>query len=518
MPRAIEPRSADHVSRTLLAWFAVICASAFLIVVRPRSIVFDKPLDEDGYYALSIARHLGLGRGLTYDGNTLTNGFQPLWVILCAPLMRIAGGDRVLAVRLVLAIHWFLFCASAGLTAVLARRVFAGGAGLEGEEGEDRQRRTSLIAAFAVLTAPQWWMNAFNGLETSLVVTVMLAILVWYVSLDEHSRWRLIACGAALGALVLARVDAAIFVVLLAAARLFRSASMRRRAADALSLSAPAFVVSLPWWAYNYFYFGHLTPTSGRALQDWAPSPGRYWAVVAALVRSMTPHVYLSRFENDAVTIVRLAILAAVMYLVWRPLQRVIRRLDRATVEALAALALFNLALAAWYATSSWATLFFIRYLATSIIVASLFWTLVFVELFARIRRAATQAAIILAAAQVPLFVAMSYRANAFSGHTMLREQVPLVQANVPAEDWVAAIQSGTLGFLRDRVVNLDGRVNAEALSRQGDLEAYLRERHIRWFVDWQDLVPRVLGATPEQRGWSKVGSIGRMALYRWGE
>ena len=34
---------------------------------------------EDGFYTLSVARQIAVGGGITIDGHTATNGFQPLW-------------------------------------------------------------------------------------------------------------------------------------------------------------------------------------------------------------------------------------------------------------------------------------------------------------------------------------------------------------------------------------------------------------------------------------------------------
>ena len=98
----------------------------------------------------------------------------------------------------------------------------------------------------------------------------------------------------------------------------------------------------------------------------------------------------------------------------------------------------------------------------------------------------------------------------------MLAEQVPLVEAHVPPNDLVGAVQSGTLGFLRDRVVNLDGRVDVSALARRHDMDRYLREREIRWFADWPWLVRDYLGPDPAKRGWSPVATRGSMTLYRY--
>jgi hypothetical protein len=98
----------------------------------------------------------------------------------------------------------------------------------------------------------------------------------------------------------------------------------------------------------------------------------------------------------------------------------------------------------------------------------------------------------------------------------MLGEQVPLVDDRVPPNALVGAVQSGTLGFMRDHVINLDGRVNFEALGRRHDMAQYLRERDIRWFADWPFLAQEYLGPDPAKSGWSPVATKGSMTLYRY--
>jgi len=66
-----------------------------------------------------------------------------------------------------------------------------------------------------------------------------------------------------------------------------------------------------------------------------------------------------------------------------------------------------------------------------------------------------------------------------------LREQVRLVERCASPGETVAAGQSGTLGYFRSGVVNLDGKVNARALEFQTRMWEYLPEVHARWLCDW---------------------------------
>lgn len=71
---------------------------------------------------------------------------------------------------------------------------------------------------------------------------------------------------------------------------------------------------------------------------------------------------------------------------------------------------------------------------------------------------------------------------------------VEWVSANVPDTAWVAAVQSGTLGYFHDRTINLDGKVNPEALrarrfsAHSGGIPHYVLEKRVDYLIDWVGL------------------------------
>jgi len=93
---------AAKLDRCLLAGVAVLVLAGASLALRPDSTVFMKPLSEDGYYSLAIARNIGAGLGITIDGATRTNGFQPLLTFIQAGLFALARGNDLLALRFVL--------------------------------------------------------------------------------------------------------------------------------------------------------------------------------------------------------------------------------------------------------------------------------------------------------------------------------------------------------------------------------------------------------------------------------
>src|SRR5438128_4694022 len=75
-PAFVEDET-DRLSPWLWAGATLLALATLSLALRPAGSVFLIPLSEDGYYAMAIARNIAAGRGITIDGVTATNGFQP---------------------------------------------------------------------------------------------------------------------------------------------------------------------------------------------------------------------------------------------------------------------------------------------------------------------------------------------------------------------------------------------------------------------------------------------------------
>ena len=146
-------------ARTLKVVVALFAIFPLSFAFRPARWVVDRPVTEDAYYALSISRNIAEGKGVTIDGSTPTNGFQPLFVFACVPLFAFAGRDGILAVRLVLGLSWALYIATAVLMGQIVHDFLGSG-------DEVRARLTPWVTAALYLSAPLILMDHFNGLET----------------------------------------------------------------------------------------------------------------------------------------------------------------------------------------------------------------------------------------------------------------------------------------------------------------------------------------------------------------
>lgn len=57
---------------------------------------------DDAYYYFKVAQNISEGLGSTFDGINLTNGYHPLWMLICIPIFALARFDLILPLRVLL--------------------------------------------------------------------------------------------------------------------------------------------------------------------------------------------------------------------------------------------------------------------------------------------------------------------------------------------------------------------------------------------------------------------------------
>jgi hypothetical protein len=517
---AADPVLSPRLRRWLLALALALAVGSGALVFRPGTAVFSTPLTEDGFYSLAVARNIADGVGITVDGRQPTNGFQPLFTFAEAGAYALARGDGPLAVRLVIALSWLIYLATAWLVGALA----ADAAPDTGPVRALRRWLAMLLYGGGFLT----FMHHFNGLETGCVMLLYaLAGRAYQTGMLER-RGGPPALGALLGLLVLTRIDAAIFVAAMAAWQVARHwrADPQRALWRGGAIALAAFVVSSPWWAYNAIEFGSLMPTSGTAQQEWGLSERRIRWVFWALGASSLPTLWLGRFDelfHDGILLSLLralviGLLAVLIVRAWRRAPPLVGPDDavaraRRTLEFAAVLAIAVAVLALYYGFSFIAYWFYYRYLFPVALLASVaiaWWA----APIALRRPGWTGAVLALLCAPTLISVVMAEHGRTLHVETVYWEQLALIGEQVPDTDYVAAGQAGTLGYFRERVVNVDGKVNREAIPYQARMWDYLAQRDVRWFADWPFYVEKYLGPDPERHGWHRVGQKGYWQLW----
>jgi len=470
--------------------------SSFLVGTTARALPLFDPqgralrqfASEDGYLMLTIARNLALGNGLSVElGTTATNGTQPLMTGLYAGVFWLLGGDKVWGVLLV----QLLGIAIALLGAFLIYRVgsflFA---------SDPNGPAVAIVAAAAWYVAPQGARYTQNCLETGTAALIPLAVGLFCLQhkLGPNRAWPLRRCvelGALLALAFWVRNDAvllsaAVCSMLVLSALGIGAVPVGRRIAEAGCIGLTALLIVSPWLIFNYFTFGHIVPVSG--ISQGAGTPlGENLARIPSILAEQISIVALIPLDWETLPIVLLA--CSSLILVWVALvYRETRSVGRTQRYWLAVVGVWAGLLVGFYGLVYGAGYFMGRYLFPlstwfALLSAWLAYRLAEAIDLPRLNLMRGLALSFILVLSVGLDVRVHLR-GMNNGHFQV---VEWVEEHVPDDVWVAAIQTGTLGFFHDRTYNLDGKVSPPALEARlaGRTFEYILERPIQYLTDW---------------------------------
>ena len=208
-------------------------------------------MQDDFFYYLKVGQNLAAGRGSTFNGLVLTNGYHPLWLLTIAAIAKLGQGELWLGTAVMLVTF-----AAIGATAWITARIFR-----QFGIGFAWSIALALFSTLASLTL------FYCGMEVTLTIPLALGAMLFF-SRERWEEWSLLAWaggGLLLSATILSRLDSALFVMLLFAGFLLSGelrACIRSRQVAGLALGlAPVLVYLL----VNHHVFGVWMPVSGMA-------------------------------------------------------------------------------------------------------------------------------------------------------------------------------------------------------------------------------------------------------------
>ena len=508
-------KSLTRKEMTILSAFSLF---AFLIriplALRPVRALAGFPYGDDAFYLFSIAKHFAARQGFSVDGLHLTNGFQPLIVILYAPIFWLCGPNAWLAIRWTFILNGLTAAFFVWAVAIFLRTI---------ERAPDPKSVSIPVvgAALWTFTYPLFIQMA-NGLETGLASLLLLIALILFAeesakqeevpstgSAQAASRWWLL--GIVLGFMVLARIDAAVFVAILVILLLYRK---QPRAAFATGLIA--FLISLPWWIFNWVYFGSLMPMSGQAENIWPlPPHENIYRATQAVSDILSLVFYLPHSLSFTASVCwLLMLLGGISFLIYRThLSDHIRRSFR--LDAFVPLAIFSIVLFFYYTFFFRAPHFLERYFQP----ARILWSLVVAGGLGVLWRKKRARKFIIAVAIFGLaFTIDRYAANCYFIPQTADFYDAGLWANAHPNEKIGMLQSGIAGFVAPNVINLDGKVNAAALRahQQGRLAEYLRHEHFTYIADEKPFIEDIAKiARSDELIFDSVGMIGNIQLMK---
>jgi hypothetical protein len=247
-----------------------------VIALGPRDLLAHFGSDDLFYYT-EIARNVGTGQGLTFDGLHATSGVQPLWMACLVPWATLFQGHPALALRVDLGLATALTLASGLLMPTVVRNLL------------DRQPvpiplalTLGTVAGCVWLLHPRVLHVTFEGTEGA------LAVLAWQLSLlawaKEDRRGGSLRLGVALGMGTLARIDQ----LALSASLLVWPRAVRRSGRRTAAVVAPTMLLWGSWLAICRLATGSPVPDSGVAKRL---ASGRYYALDLPNRAGAWPHL-----------------------------------------------------------------------------------------------------------------------------------------------------------------------------------------------------------------------------------
>lgn len=130
---------------------------------------------DDAYYYFKVAQNISEGHGSTFDGINRTNGYHPLWMLVCIPIFALARFDLILPLRVLLLFMSGLSVATAILLYRLLGRIFMPAIG-------------ALAALFWVFSHDVLTTLYQNGLESG--IAAFFIVLLVYKLYELEISWR----------------------------------------------------------------------------------------------------------------------------------------------------------------------------------------------------------------------------------------------------------------------------------------------------------------------------------------
>ncbi len=501
-----------------------VLVTRIILVFRSEPRIYSRPYTEDTFFLFSCADHFAHGEGFSVDGIHSTNGVQPLIVVIYAPLFLIAGSDKLLALKLGFILIAIFDCLSVVFLARIVRL-------LQKKPEEESLPWTSPPIIACILWAGLYsiFVRTGNGLETGLYSLLLLISLYYYIILlqkrsnsERVTFMQWIVFGIILGLTVLARIDAAFLVVSIACYEIYKFRS--KGVINGIVISWSAFIISSPWWWYNFHSFGSLMPQSGVSESLNTVISVNLIAAVSSFADILTIFYGLPNYAFPSWFLIlwSTVIIISVMMIVGK--YEILRYLKTSySLSALLPFLLFSGGLAVYYVAFFNAPYFFPRYFHPFRIiylicfVCALPELLKLAKLYSKKGRNFLRISLLIFGSCALIFSVWKYSVF-FTREQYTDYYLAGKWAFAHPHDRVGMNQSGTAEYISANVVNLDGKVNFAALQARcdGEIGAYIEKQKLDYIVDCSTFSRDLVNAAEKYGGqFEKIDSVGLFIIYR---
>lgn len=435
-------------------------------------------ISEDGYLMMTIARNIAIGLGMsTADGTLPTNGTQPLMTFIMTLIYSITGGDKIIAIKIIIVMEWLISFLGALIIYKIGKNIL---------DGRSYAKEISLLTAMIWYSSPNTFIHTMNALETGLYGLVVIAASGYFViNKDKYDYLYFLKTGIIFGVLFWLRNDAIFFVLAAAVVLyLYNKDSDSKIAGKVIFSLLVGGLISLPWVIYNYVKFKSLMPISGQAEMINSQFGGNlivFPSVIIEYLSLIIPIPYIVHM-NIPFFVLCLLVITVIIVMIKRKWAEINLTGRKMIVFYGISLCMFYLFYGPFFETYY----FVPRYLfpfSAFFIALPLIWLFNFKNIIQSRLFVFAQAVFFV------IMIILAYTRYNESNVHMQFYLVDWIEKNVKQDEWVGAFQSGTIGYFHDRTINLDGKVNFDALEalKENKIYQYIADRKPEYLINWQN-------------------------------
>jgi hypothetical protein len=260
----------SFIAQPKLGWAEICIISVVFLAYLPVAFSGERSVlnwfhTDDAFYYFKTAQNISEGRGVTFDGTALTNGFQPLWMVLLVPIFSLARIDLLLPLRLVIGLQVLIAAGTSLLLYRLMCRSLSGS--------------VALVAGIGFAFLPGVSDTILKG-GTEAGLNALLIVLLLYCTSIEATKHtpRATRLGLVAALAFFARLDnvflAGVIGIWLIVAHWLqrttpRELDWRRDIRLAMGYSLPLLLLGGAYVGVNQALFGYPTPVSAQIKAWW---------------------------------------------------------------------------------------------------------------------------------------------------------------------------------------------------------------------------------------------------------
>lgn len=441
----------------------------------------EKPLTEDGYYMLTVAWNIAAGKGIVYNYDIETTGIQPLATFLYSVIAFIVqrfNGDKYSFARAIIIFSSFLQLLFAYLIYRIAISISKNPA----------KGLYFLLSVLVVLLNFKLLLIFDNGLETGLYLILLSTFFLYWLYLITITpvTKHYIITGLLTGLLILCRLDSMLIWLFFYFILLIRGTLKLKHLAVILLV---AFLMYLPWQLYIWKVTGNLLQSSVRSqtsLFIFYDHTFKIEEYFISIIQHITPFLYTGNIILWPMFLFGLIYIILLIIGYKKYSSTVLTDLSK---KMLIILLIPFLILLIIYFIFSHAPYFYFRYFVFLSVVSLPLCITLFAFLLKKFNQ--INKGLLVLIVLVGFIIQAYLYLNSGKSSLAFAVRTEFVKSHFNIQNNIAAYQTGVLGYYCENVINLDGKMNNEALlnSNHSKMGQYLDSMKINVLIEWIDIL-----------------------------